>query len=87
MEESRTIMYNGQAFPFREAMVDLNEGEGPIPCRIGCDELVSQLVDNDGKYVSDEARDIDEQIFCYVPASVLAGETEKLLEYINTNIG
>lgn len=40
----------------------------------------------DGKYLSDEARYIDEQIFCYVPEEVFNSSDEQICSFIRENI-
>ena len=48
------------------------------------DTLADVLLEND-EYVSEEARDIDERIFCYVPREVLQHDDDYVIQWCKEN--
>ena len=53
---------------------------------ISSDELESNLFDDKGKYVSEEAKYIDEMIYFYVPTNVLFYEETVIQSFLDKTV-
>ncbi|HAZ95719.1 MAG TPA: hypothetical protein DCW73_00345 [Treponema sp.] len=49
-------------------------------------ENFEKLLLKNGSFVSDEAKHIDEQIFCYVPNDIFNSSEEQICDFIRKNI-
>lgn len=50
------------------------------------EELEVSLFDKNNNYISDDARNIDERVFCYIPRQVLRSKDSVIAEYISSHI-
>lgn len=50
------------------------------------EELEDALWCKNDRYISDDARNIDESVFCYIPRRILYVEDSKIKEYIKRYI-
>ena len=50
------------------------------------EELEDLLWGKNDKYISDDARNIDESVFCYIPRQILYFEDSEIKEYIKCHI-
>lgn len=74
------VAFNGDEYLVREAQ--LSDG---MNVNVAEDALEDALM-NDGKYVSDKAKQIDEAIYCYVERdSILGMEQDEFDRYIAAN--
>ena len=71
--------YKGKHYPFKYVYFK-NEDTQHI---ISCEELDTVLIPNGSDYDSDQAKDIDEKIFFFVPYSVLNESDEIIEKYVN----
>jgi hypothetical protein len=76
------VTLNGHEFNTRVLSID---GE-PDECKISTENLNDMLLDDEGDYVSEEARLIDETIKFYVPVEVIKASDTQIAEYINQNM-
>lgn len=74
------IKFNGKEFP--SVIVNLPFGER----RISSIKLNESLMNNEGEYVSDEARLIDENIFYFVEDKVLSFRENEIINTILSEI-
>ncbi len=79
---------NGIKYPVREVSV-VDDGTETV-FLIGNESLLRAIFnhneeDERDEYVSDEAQDIDEQVFFYVPDEVLL--SDQLIEFLRENAG
>lgn len=71
-----TITFNGTEWPIRY----VNIGDEIVPVSII--GLENSLIDDDDKYVSDQAKAIDEMIYCFVGTDEFYGDN--LADYVKT---
>lgn len=71
------IKFNGKEYPTRQLNIP-NFGEKLV----SVESLEKSLYDAEGFYVSDEANEVDEKIFFYVPDDVIDDDDESLAEFI-----
>ncbi|NDV80330.1 hypothetical protein [Dysgonomonas sp. 511] len=77
-----TVELNGHEFNIRVLNV-----KGPLNGKmISTDNLNDMLLGDDNDYISEDARQLDEMIKFYVPASKISLPDEQLAEYINLNL-
>lgn len=74
-----TISYNGKEYPVKEVYID---GEW---LTVAEDRLEKKLFDENGNYISDEAKLIDEAIYCFVPAKKFGKADPVLTSYVAKN--
>ncbi|WP_303841853.1 hypothetical protein [Selenomonas ruminantium] len=72
--------FNGEDYPTRLIALDMPEISGQR--LISVDSLDVALMTKDGCYVSEEARDIDEEVFFYVPDKMIDAEENILIQYV-----
>ncbi len=75
-----TINFNGEGYPARLINVDIPNFSGKR--LISIDRLDVALMTKDGCYVSEEARAIDEDVFLYVPESIIVADEKTLVQYV-----
>lgn len=77
-----SVELNGHEFNIRVLNVEglLN---GKI---ISTDNLNDMLLDGDGDYISEDARQLDETIFFYVPTEKITLSDNQLAEYVNQSL-
>ena len=75
-----TINFNGEEYPARLINVDIPNFSGKR--LISIDRLDVALMTKDGCYVSEEARAIDEDVFLYVPESIIVADEKTLVQYV-----
>ena len=73
IEYRETVMFDGKAYNTRSVCIK----------EFGYETIASETLEekllNDGAYVSEEAQEVDEGIFFYVPDAILNGYTGKEL--------
>ena len=75
-----TINFNGEEYSARLINVDIPNFSGKR--LISIDRLDVALMTKDGCYVSEEARAIDEDVFLYVPESIIVADEKTLVQYV-----
>lgn len=77
-----TVELNGQEFNIRVLNI-----KGPFNGKtISTENLNDMLLDEEGGYISEDARQLDEMIFFYVPACKITLPDDELAGYINQNM-
>lgn len=71
-----TINFNGKNYPARHI-------DGHI---VSVENLEEVLLNDDCDYVSDKAKEIDEEIYFYVPSNVISYSDENLSRYLEQNV-
>lgn len=71
-----SINFNNKIYPARSI-------DG---CIISVESLEKALLTDDCDYVSDTAKEIDEEIYFYVPENVIEYTDEDLSEYLEQNV-
>lgn len=74
--------YNGKSYPFKSVYFQNDNSE----YNISTEDLSYELFPNGSDYDSDEARDIDEKIFFFVPERILNNSDAFIEKYISEAI-
>ena len=74
------LNFDGKEYPTRLIALDMPDLSGYQ--LISVDRLDVALMTRDGCYVSEEARAIDEEVFFYVPDSMIDAEENILIQYV-----
>jgi len=74
-----TIPYNGKQWPLREVYL---EGEWVT---VASEKLQQQLLDPNGKPVDNEAKAIDDLVYCYIPQKKFAKSDSVVEKYVLEN--
>ncbi len=77
-----SVTYRGRTYPCRVVDVQ-NYGERCV----SVESLDKALFDDEGNYVSDKARLIDEDIFFFVPDNCITSGDEELATFVASSIG
>ena len=75
-----TVSFAGMKYPARLLELDFPNLSGEH--MIAVDRLDVALMTKDGRYVSEEARAIDEGILLYVPDKMMDEDESKLIQYV-----
>ena len=75
-----TVSFAGMEYPARLLELDFPNLSGEH--MISVDRLDVALMTKDGRYVSEEARAIDEGILLYVPDKMMDEDEGKLIQYV-----
>ena len=78
----RYFEYKGKTYPFKSVYFH-NEDAQFI---ISCEELDTTLMPNGSDYDSEEAKDIDEKVFFFVPYRILNKSDEIIEKYVNETL-
>ena len=63
---------------------EINRGDETI--RISTEDFEKRILNEDGDYVSEEAKILDESIYCYIPYDDFHSSNQYILNYIRDNI-
>ncbi len=74
------LNFDGKEYPTRLIALDMPDLSGYQ--LISVDRLDVALMTRDGCYVSEEARAIDEEVFFYVPDSMIDEDEQTLMRYV-----
>ena len=74
------LNFDGKEYPTRLIALDMPDLSGYQ--LISVDRLDVALMTRDGCYVSEEARAIDEEVFFYVPDSMIDADEQTLMQYV-----
>ena len=74
------LNFDGKEYPTRLIALDMPDISGYQ--LISVDRLDVALMTRDGCYVSEEARAIDEEVFFYVPDSMIDEDEQTLMRYV-----
>lgn len=80
MEDIALLNFDGEEYPTRLIALDMPNLSGyQLIC---VDSLDVALMTKDGCYVSEEARAIDEEVFFYVPDTMIDADEQTLRQYV-----
>ena len=74
------LRFDGKEYPTRLIALDMPAFTGDQ--LISVDSLDVALMTRDGCYVSEEAQAIDEEVFFYVPESMIDADEQTLMQYV-----
>ena len=74
------LNFDGKEYPTRLIALDMPDISGYQ--LISVDRLDVALMTRDGCYVSEKARAIDEEVFFYVPDSMIDEDEQTLMRYV-----
>ena len=78
------VIFDGREYPARYVCIDV-EGEKETVL-VAQESLERALMTPDWRYVSDEARNIDEGIYFYVPDQEIFATDQQLEELLNSEL-
>lgn len=76
MDIVKSIEFDGKKYPVKYVCGNL----------VSTESLDEAIMTNDGEYVSEEARRIDEQIDFFIPDAMIRKSEEKIMDYIENEM-
>lgn len=76
------VVFNNRKYPYRILFVpELNDY-----CKISVDSLNEAILNEESEYITEDARFVDEQIFCYIPDKCIDCSQELVYSFVARNI-